>query len=41
MKYGVDAIPTLIFFKNGEVVERIQGVKPKARLQETIDSITG
>lgn len=40
MKYGVDAIPTLIFFKNGEVVERIQGVKPKSRLQETIDSLT-
>ena len=40
MRYGIDAIPTLLFFKNGEVVERIQGVKPKSRLQETIDSLT-
>jgi thioredoxin 1 len=41
MRYGIDAIPTLLFFKNGEVVERIQGVKPKSRLQETIDSLKG
>jgi thioredoxin 1 len=40
MRYGIDAIPTLLFFKNGEVVERIQGVKPKSRLQETIDTLT-
>jgi thioredoxin 1 len=40
MRYGVDAIPTLIFFKDGEVVETIRGVQPKSRLQQTIDSIT-
>jgi thioredoxin 1 len=40
MRYRVDAIPTLIFFKNGQEVDRIQGVKPKSRLQETIDSLT-
>jgi thioredoxin 1 len=40
MQYGIDAIPTLLFFKNGEVVERLQGVKPKSKLQETIDSLT-
>jgi thioredoxin 1 len=40
MRYHVDAIPTLIFFKNGQEVDRIQGVKPKSRLQETIDSLT-
>jgi thioredoxin 1 len=39
MRYGVDAIPTLIFFKDGEVVETIRGVQPKSRLQQTIDSI--
>ena len=38
MKYGVMNIPTLILFKNGEPVERFQGVQPKAKLQEAIDS---
>jgi thioredoxin 1 len=41
MQYDINAIPTLLFFKNGEVVERIQGVKPKSSLQETINSLTG
>jgi len=35
--YGVSAIPTLILFKNGEVVERLVGVQPKNRLQEAIN----
>ena len=39
--YGVSSIPTLIFFKDGEVVERVVGVQPKSRLQATIDSIKG
>ena len=39
--YGVSSIPTLMFFKNGEVVERFVGVQPKSRLQETIDSVKG
>jgi thioredoxin 1 len=37
-KYNVSAIPTLIVFRNGEVVERLQGVQPKARLQESLDA---
>lgn len=37
-KYDVSAIPTLIVFRNGEVVERLQGVQPKARLQESLDA---
>jgi thioredoxin 1 len=36
--YNVSAIPTLIVFKNGEVVERLQGVQPKARLQESLEA---
>jgi thioredoxin 1 len=32
MKYGVQSIPTLILFKNGEPVERIVGYMPKERL---------
>jgi thioredoxin 1 len=38
--YGVSSIPTLMLFKNGEVVERFVGVQPKNRLQEAIDAAT-
>ena len=38
-EYGVSSIPTLIFFKDGDAVERLVGLQPKARLQATIDSI--
>jgi thioredoxin 1 len=36
-QYGVTSIPTLIVFKNGEVVDRFMGIQPKQRLQEAID----
>jgi thioredoxin 1 len=35
--YGVSSIPTLMIFKNGEVVDRFVGVQPKKRLQEALD----
>jgi thioredoxin 1 len=35
--YGVSAIPTLMVFKGGEVIERFVGPQPKARLQEALD----
>lgn len=36
--YGVSSIPTLMVFKDGEVVDRFVGMQPKARLQEAIDA---
>ena len=36
--YGVQSIPTLMIFKNGEVVERFVGVQPKTKLQKAIDA---
>ena len=36
--YGVQAIPTLLVFKGGEVAERFQGAQPKPRLQEALDA---
>ena len=39
--YGVSAIPTLMIFKNGEVVERFVGVRPKNQLQSAIDQAKG
>lgn len=38
MKYGIANIPTILLFKGGEVVERIQGVTSKSRLQQLIDN---
>ena len=37
-KYGVSSIPTLMVFKDGEVVDRFVGVQGKARLQEALDA---
>jgi len=32
MKYGVMGIPTLLFFKGGEIQERVTGYMPKDKL---------
>ena len=37
-KYGINAIPTLLLFKDGEVVERFQGVPPRSKLEASLDS---
>lgn len=38
MKYGVMSIPTLLVFKNGEVVEKIVGAMPKEELVEKLSA---
>ncbi len=38
-KYGVQAIPTLIFFKKGEIVDQITGMVAKEKLEETIKGV--
>jgi len=40
MRYGIRAIPTLILFKNGEVVDTKIGVHPKEVLRQMILSHT-
>lgn len=39
--YGISSIPTVLFFKDGQVVDRIVGLSPKARFQEILDRIQG
>jgi len=36
-KYGVMSIPTLIFFKDGEVVDQVVGFQPKELLEARIE----
>ena len=38
-QYGVMSIPTLVFFKNGEEVERVVGVRPKPELDKIIQKV--
>ncbi len=38
-KYGVRNIPTVLVFKNGEVVSRQVGVAPKAVYAEAVDAL--
>jgi len=38
-KYGIMSIPTLMFFKNGEVVDEIIGAVPETVIQPKIDKI--
>lgn len=35
-KYGIKSIPTLIFFKEGKVLDKIVGIVPKSKLEEII-----
>lgn len=35
--YGITSIPTLIIFKNGQLVNQVTGVTPKSSLERMLD----
>jgi len=38
-KYGVQGIPTVIFFKNGEVAKQLVGYQAQDKIQKAIDEV--
>ena len=38
-KYQVQAIPTLLFFKGGQMVEQLVGVQPEAAIKQRLDNL--
>ena len=38
-KFGIQGIPTLLFFKDGEVVNQIVGFQPQDNIQKVIDEV--
>ena len=38
-KYAITSIPTIIFFKDGELAAQVSGLQSKAALQEKINSL--
>ena len=41
VKYGIQGVPTLLFFKDGEVVNQMTGAHPKPTLEQALDAISG
>ena len=39
MKYSIRNIPTLLFFKNGELVDRLVGAVPKQEIEDKLKSL--
>jgi len=37
-RYGIRSIPTLLFFKNGAVVQQLVGAYPKGKISEKLET---
>jgi len=41
MNFGIRSIPTLLFFKDGQVVDQLVGTAPKRVLAERLENLSG
>lgn len=39
VKYGIMNIPTVLFFKDGQVVDKLKGAAPKKEFVKRLDSL--
>ena len=39
MQFGIRSIPTILFFKNGELVDQMIGAAPKAQYSAKLDAL--
>ena len=39
VEFGIRIIPTILFFKNGQVVDKLVGAQPKAKIEEKFQSL--
>ena len=39
MEHNIRNIPTILFYKNGQVVDKIVGAQAKARIQEKFEAL--
>jgi thioredoxin 1 len=40
-EFGIMSVPTIIFFKEGQVVDKVVGLRPKAELKKKIEGLLG
>ena len=38
-EFGIRNIPTILFFKGGQLIDKIVGAQPKAKLQEKFEAL--
>ncbi|MGE4632654.1 MAG: thioredoxin family protein, partial [Planctomycetota bacterium] len=41
VKFAIQGVPTLLFFKDGEVVDRMSGAHPKPKIEKKLVTISG
>ena len=39
VQFGITAIPTLLLFQKGEIVDQVRGLKSKRALKESLDKV--